>query len=675
MLKVVHLNTYDGNGGAGRACIRLNRALLSQNIDSKIVVHYKFGQDPQIGDFNTNLIQKACTAATIILERIWAKRYLKAIRTPFSFAWFGRSVIHHPDVKNADIIHLHWVNHGFLNPSHIAEIAKLGKPVVWTFHDSNAFTGGCHVRYTCDHFQRECGNCPLLKHPSPGDYSHRIWKQKHDAYAGLNFIIVAPSSWMQTSVLQSSLMKGRSISRIPNTLETDIFKPTDKKLAKERAGFAKDKFIFLTGFMPSRKDMHKGTSYLMESLELLKTRLGMHADDIELVVFGNRDTANVPCFPFKTSFLGKINNDEQLALYYAAADAFLIPSLEDNLPYTVMESLSCGTPVIAFTTGGIPDMVKHEHNGYLATYRSAESFADGMQWIINHPDQSKLRQQARQSIMDNFSEEIISKKHIQLYNDLLKLPLQGTGWVPKLSVITVVYNDVKGIESTMLSVLNQTYPNIEYIIVDGFSTDGTLEVIKKYKDRIKLISEKDEGIYDAMNKGLAIATGEYVLFMNSGDEIYAPGTVAKVFATADDADIYYGETEMMDDKGQSLGQRRHKATAKFTWRSFKYGMSVSHQAIYIKRSLTEPYDRQYHLSADIDWIIRAAQKAKKIVKAEGYVAKYLVGGRSKQRHRQSLLERFDIMKRYYGLMPTVFNHLVIAFNLGWYWLRNRRTND
>jgi glycosyltransferase involved in cell wall biosynthesis len=227
----------------------------------------------------------------------------------------------------------------------------------------------------------------------------------------------------------------------------------------------------------------------------------------------------------------------------------------------------------------------------------------------------------------------------------------------------------------MLSVLNQTYPNIEYIIVDGFSTDGTLEVIKKYQDRIKLISEKDEGIYDAMNKGLAIATGGYVLFMNSGDEIYAPGTVAKVFATADDADIYYGETEMMDDKGQSLGQRRHKAPAKFTWQSFKYGMNVSHQAIYIKRSLTESYDRQYHLSADIDWIIRAAQKAKKIVNAEGYVAKYLVGGMSKQRHRQSLLERFDIMKRYYGLIPTMFNHLIIVFNLGWYWVRNRRTND
>ncbi|WPU93545.1 glycosyltransferase family 2 protein [Mucilaginibacter sabulilitoris] len=247
---------------------------------------------------------------------------------------------------------------------------------------------------------------------------------------------------------------------------------------------------------------------------------------------------------------------------------------------------------------------------------------------------------------------------------------------PKLSVITIVYNNVRDIERTMLSVLGQTYTNIEYIIVDGLSNDGTLQVIQKYSDRVsKLISEKDKGIYDAMNKGLAIATGDYVIFMNSGDEFYAPDTVAKVFATSPDADIYYGETEMINDEGQSLGQRRHKAPEVFTWLDFKYGMSISHQAIYIKRTLTEPYDMRYQLSADIDWIIKAAKKAKKIVNVNSYVAKYLVGGMSKKKHRQSLQERFNIMKRYYGLIPTVLNHFVIGFNLGWYWLKNKRTND
>ncbi|MFI5138437.1 MAG: glycosyltransferase family 2 protein [Sphingobacteriales bacterium] len=251
-----------------------------------------------------------------------------------------------------------------------------------------------------------------------------------------------------------------------------------------------------------------------------------------------------------------------------------------------------------------------------------------------------------------------------------------TDFKPKLSVITIVYNNVKDIERTMLSVINQTYANIEYIIVDGLSTDGTVNIINRYGANIsKLISEKDKGIYDAMNKGLAAATGDYVLFMNSGDEFFSPDTVAQVFASAPDADIYYGETEMINSEGQSLGQRRHKAPKHFTWRSFKYGMSVSHQAIYIRRSITAPYDRRYQLSADIDWIIHAAKKAKKIVNVHRYVARYLVGGMSKARHRQSLTERFDIMKRYYGFIPTLFNHAVIAFNLGWYWVWNRRTND
>jgi glycosyltransferase involved in cell wall biosynthesis len=419
MLKVVHLNTYDGNGGAGRACIRLNQALLSQGIDSKIVVHYKFGKNPKIQTFNKNIIQKAYTAATIIAERILAKRYLKPVKTPFSFAWFGRSVINHPDVKAADIIHLHWINHGFLNPKYIAEIAKLNKPVVWTFHDSNAFTGGCHVRYTCDNFKRECGDCPILSNPSPDDISYRIFSEKRLAYDVLNFKVIAPSQWMQRSVESGSLMQGKSVVNIPNTLETDVFHPIGQTYAREQLGLSKDKFIFLTGFMPSRKDMHKGTGYLMESLDLLAEHKGINKDQIELVVFGNRNDKDLPTFPFKATFLGTISDDVKLAQCYAAADAFLIPSLEDNLPYTVMESLACGTPVVAFTTGGIPDMVQHHYNGYLAEYRSSQSFTDGMEWIVNHPDKVTLREQARQTVMDKFSEQVIAQKHLKIYEQII----------------------------------------------------------------------------------------------------------------------------------------------------------------------------------------------------------------------------------------------------------------
>ena len=247
---------------------------------------------------------------------------------------------------------------------------------------------------------------------------------------------------------------------------------------------------------------------------------------------------------------------------------------------------------------------------------------------------------------------------------------------PKLTVITIVYNNVRDMERTMLSVLNQTYLNIEYVVIDGRSTDGTLEIIQKYEDRLALlISEPDKGIYDAMNKGLSKATGDYVLFMNSGDEIFALDTVETVFASADDADIYYGETEMYSELEQNIGRRRHRAPENFSWRSFKYGMSVSHQAIYIRRAITEPFDLRYQLSSDIDWIIKAAKKARKIVNTRMYVAKYLVGGMSKAKHRQSLIERFDIFSKHYGLIPNVINHTIIALKLGFYYLRHGRTND
>lgn len=247
---------------------------------------------------------------------------------------------------------------------------------------------------------------------------------------------------------------------------------------------------------------------------------------------------------------------------------------------------------------------------------------------------------------------------------------------PKLSVITIVFNNARDIERTLLSVINQTYKNVEYIVIDGASTDGTLEVIDRYRANIaNVVSEPDKGIYDAMNKGLSLASGDYVLFMNSGDEIYSSETVEEVFKTASSADIYYGETEMYNDQWQSIGQRRHRAPEVFTWKGFRYGMSISHQAIYVKRSIAPLFDLHYQYSADIDWIIRIAKNASSIVNTQMYVAKYLVGGISKKKHWASLKERFRILTNYYGLIPNLVNHVVIAGNLISYFLRNRRTND
>jgi glycosyltransferase involved in cell wall biosynthesis len=418
-LKVVHLNTYDGNGGAGRACLRLSNALNTLSVESKVLVYYKFGQDSSIINLSSSPIAKAKAIFHIMAERYLAKLFVKAVKTPFSLQWFGQSLLKNKWIQEADVIHIHWVNHGFLNPKFLAELDELEKPIVWTFHDSNAFTGGCHVRYSCENFHRQCGHCPLLKLSGKNDISHRNWQRKQKAYSSLSFHIVAPSHWMAQSVKESSLLGLRHCSVIPNTIEVDVFKPYVKVEAKKILKISPDKFVIMSGFMPSKNDKHKGTSYLIDALFELSRRPEIQNKQIELVIFGNKDEKNMPDFPFKTTFLGTINKDEHLAKCYAAADAFVTASLEDNLPNTVMESLACATPVIAFKTGGIPDMVKHLQNGYLADYQSAIDLADGIEWLYLHEHREEIQKEARRSVLTTFAPTVIAEQHLALYLKLI----------------------------------------------------------------------------------------------------------------------------------------------------------------------------------------------------------------------------------------------------------------
>lgn len=284
-MKVVHLNTYEGNGGAGRACLRLSDALNASGIESKVMVYFQFSESTKTGTFSKGPFAKARAVFNILSERYLSKAVAKAVKTPFSLQWFGTSVIDHPTVKEADIIHLHWINHGFLSPKFLAEIDELEKPVVWTFHDSNAFTGGCHVRYSCENYFKECGNCPLLRSSGKNDFSHKTWLRKKKAYSELNCHIVAPSRWMADSVKLSSLMGFREVTVIPNTIETEVFKPYVKSEAKKILKIDPKKFVLMSGFMPSKNDKHKGTSYLIDALNDLATRPGIIKENIELVIF------------------------------------------------------------------------------------------------------------------------------------------------------------------------------------------------------------------------------------------------------------------------------------------------------------------------------------------------------------------------------------------------------
>ncbi|HEX8517098.1 MAG TPA: glycosyltransferase family 2 protein [Bacteroidia bacterium] len=244
--------------------------------------------------------------------------------------------------------------------------------------------------------------------------------------------------------------------------------------------------------------------------------------------------------------------------------------------------------------------------------------------------------------------------------------------LPKISVITVVYNARWLLERTIISVLSQTYSNIEYIIIDGASTDGTLELIAKFKSRIALTqSGKDEGIYDAMNKGLKNASGDYVLFLNAGDELYSNDTIANVFAGTPNADIYYGNTAVVDLNGRILGDRRLTPPENLDWKSLKFGMCVSHQSFIAKRLLCDFYNKEYKIAADIDWVINVLKQADKVVNTHQHISRFLEGGTSNKRRKKALWERFLIMVKHYGFFQTLFNHLLILIRYPFHRLTKR----
>lgn len=244
---------------------------------------------------------------------------------------------------------------------------------------------------------------------------------------------------------------------------------------------------------------------------------------------------------------------------------------------------------------------------------------------------------------------------------------------PKISIITVVFNDRDHIEKTILSVKNQSYKNIQHLIVDGNSTDGTLDIISGYTEQLEVISEPDEGLYDAMNKGLKLATGDYVWFLNSGDQVYDNETVEKMVEGLENLPhIIYGGTMIIDENQNEIGDRRLKPPKHLTWKSFRQGMVVCHQSILVKREIAPMYNLDYKISSDIDWVIRAAKNAPDIHYSHRVLSRFLEGGISGNNIKKGLKERFRIMTNFYGFVPTLLRHFLFGIRLTNYYLKHRR---
>ena len=417
-MKVVQINNYDVKGGAARACFGISKALNALGVDSRLLVQEKISVSDQVssvsesweGEFRKEFRSKLDTFLMYLLT--------KRERGKFSFANLGAKVYHHKLVKGSDIINLHWINSGLISLEDLGSILKLSKPVVWTLHDMWAFTGGCHYSAGCTNYLDSCGNCPALISPGKDDFSSKIWRRKREIFKNANVNIVTPSKWLAGEAKKSSLLKDKPICTIPYAIDVEVYKPKSKNEARKKLSLTRDKFLILFVAM-TIKDKRKGFHLLMEVLRNICEDFPAYKERIELIILGKLNKSVINQIPFKSNLLGRLASDERIVDVYNASDVFVAPSLEDNLPNTVMEALSCGTPVTAFNVGGMSDMIDHKRNGYLAEPGSIEDFSNGVLWILQNQEHIEFSRFAREKVESSFTNEIVGNMYKEFYSGLL----------------------------------------------------------------------------------------------------------------------------------------------------------------------------------------------------------------------------------------------------------------
>lgn len=409
--RIVHLCTQD-TGGAGIAAMRLHIGLVKTGMDSTFLVLNK-----KSGDTRTFSLSSQFKGAKI-WER-W-KGLLNAFpnHSPdldlFTDSHSDIRLAEHPAFPQADVINLHWIP-GLIRYDKMAGILGV-KPVVWTLHDMNPFTGGCHFAGTCGKYKTGCGACPQLGSTDENDLSRKIFLEKQAAYANLNLTIVTPSRWLADCAGKSALFRGRRIDVIPYGFPLDTFKPRNKAEARTDIGIPVDGKVVLFG-AHTLTNKRKGFQYLLEALDKFPETERNH---ISLLLFGSADSA--PALPkgFKAFSAGKISDDTQLAAIYNAADVFVMPTQEDNLPNTVAEAMACGIPVAGFNVGGMPDMIRPEHTGQLAPLGNTGELFDGIRWVLQlDPDEyTAVSANCRRFVETNLSLERQAERYSALYDSL-----------------------------------------------------------------------------------------------------------------------------------------------------------------------------------------------------------------------------------------------------------------
>jgi glycosyltransferase involved in cell wall biosynthesis len=417
-MKPLLLNTFDTTGGAGRAAYRLHQGLKQQAVPSQMLVLHQASDDPSVTTPHHPLAHGIAKFGHGLdaLPRRWGKGNRKA---EFSTQWMPTPVTQAVAQLDPDIINLHWINDSFLQ---IEAIARLQQPLVWSLHDMWAFTGGCHYDQSCGRYAHSCGQCPQLGSQAEADLSRWIWRRKAKAWQRANLTVVALSHWLGEAAGASALMRDRRIEVIPNGIDTQQFRPLPRQMARELLNLPQDKQLILFGAVNATSATRKGFQLLQPALAHL-AQAGW-AETTELVVFGASEPQRPLDMGFRTHYLGRFSDDLSLALIYSAADAFVAPSIQENLSNTVMEALACGVPCIAFAIGGMPDLIEHEQNGYLARPFEIEDLAKGMAWVLADQDRHRhLQRQSRQKVEQEFTQELQAQRYCALFEDILqKLP-------------------------------------------------------------------------------------------------------------------------------------------------------------------------------------------------------------------------------------------------------------
>ena len=409
-MNVLQVSGTDQYGGAGIAAYRLHDSLRASGIDSQMLVSRKVTSDPTVHRLSSRM-----NRWERLQTRYASYRYRHQLqqhpRQPDSAYWsLNHASYPIADIINsfsADVVHLHWVGDNYLP---IQQLSQIKAPIVWTLHDMWAFTGGCHYSGDCVAYQTGCGNCPQLIHPQPDDISQQIIAQKIQAWSDIPMTIVCPSQWLADCARQSQVFGDKNIQVIPNAIDTSQFKPLDRSMAREAFNLSQDKKLVLFGAFGGTDDPRKGFTYLRDALKRLP-----EDSDIELVVFG-ADQAQRLAVDLTVHQIGRLGDEVSMALLYSACDVFVLPSLQDNLPNTILEALACGTPCVGFDVGGIPDLIQHQHNGYLAQFQDVDDLATGIRWVL---EQSLQPTMIHQGIARQYASSHIAEQYKQLYRSLM----------------------------------------------------------------------------------------------------------------------------------------------------------------------------------------------------------------------------------------------------------------